>query len=292
MAAKLSLSHAAVRKTLGVHFWLHNLWVSPYCRPHRLLAAKLGWCAPPNFIVIGTQRGGTTSLYNYLLQHPDCRGALSKEVHFFDLNYAKGLTWYLAHFPPRRAADPAFITGEASPYYLFHPQTPPRVAQTLPHVKLIALLRNPIERAYSHYQFKVSQGYEHLPFEEALTLDPAWKLKDQFESDAINWAEYRHYSYLARGIYINQLQRWLAHVAPDRLLILKSEEFFREPARVFSHILDFLGLAHWQPPHFQPYNVGSYAELSDTVRNRLHQFFHPYNERLAHWLNMDLGEWA
>jgi hypothetical protein len=112
----------------------------------------------PNFIIIGSARSGTTSLYNYLVQHPGIAPALRKEVHFFDYNYQRGCSWYQGQFPThpymhymQTIHRQAMITGEASPYYLFHPYVPQRVAQLLPEIKLIALLRNPIERAFSHY---------------------------------------------------------------------------------------------------------------------------------------------
>src|SRR5437868_6286833 len=109
----------------------------------------------PDFIIIGAQKGGTTSLYNYLITHPGIAPIYVKEPHFFDTSFSKGLVWYRSHFPTRLEKYYAqhfhkldFITGEASPYYLFHPLAPERVAKTLPHVKLILVLRNPVDRAY------------------------------------------------------------------------------------------------------------------------------------------------
>src|SRR5690348_6863383 len=129
----------------------------------------------PDFLVIGTQRGGTTSLYHYLQAHESIAPSSIKEIHFFDRKYARGLAWYRGHFPTgaekwyaQRLRRQAFVTGEASPVYLFHPHVPARVKQALPAVKLIVLLRNPVDRAYSQYYHAVELGLETRPFEEAI----------------------------------------------------------------------------------------------------------------------------
>ena len=125
----------------------------------------------PDFLIIGTQRGGTTSLYHYLQAHPCIRPASTKEVHFFDTKFHKGLAWYRGHFPTRieqssvnRLHGHSLMTGEATALYLFHPHAPKRVAKALPFVKLIVLLRNPVDRALSHYYHAIKHGYETLSF--------------------------------------------------------------------------------------------------------------------------------
>src|SRR5229473_3108964 len=133
----------------------------------------------PDFVIIGTQRGGTTSLYNYLAEHPSIGAASIKEVHFFDTShYKQGLAWYRAHFPPfvqkyytQHVQKQAFITGEASPYYLFHPFAARRMANSLPHVKLIVMLRNPVDRAYSHFYHELEGGHETLPKGTVLDIE-------------------------------------------------------------------------------------------------------------------------
>ena len=119
----------------------------------------------PNFLIIGAQRCGTTSLYNYLIQHPQIVPSSKKEVHFFDLNFHLGQSWYEKHFPE---VSDNILTGEASPYYIFHPLCPKRIFDYDPSVKLIVILRNPIDRAYSHYRHIVRLGHEPLKFEDAL----------------------------------------------------------------------------------------------------------------------------
>ncbi len=117
----------------------------------------------PDFLVIGAQRAGSTSLFAQLCAHPGVAAPSHKEIHYFDLQSFRGPRWYRSHFPPV-ASSRGRITGEASPYYLFHPAVPARVAEALPEVRLIALLRDPVARAYSHYQLSVRDGHEHARF--------------------------------------------------------------------------------------------------------------------------------
>src|SRR5919201_3141433 len=129
----------------------------------------------PDFLIIGAQKAGTTALYAYLRWHPGITGPSWKEVSFFDRYYARGEAWYRGNMPSRprqwlaerRNGRPPLV-GEASPSYLFHPLAPERVANLLPRARLIAVLRNPVDRAFSHYQHELSLGREHLSFEEAL----------------------------------------------------------------------------------------------------------------------------
>src|SRR5215213_1565056 len=134
--------------------------------PERIETAHLRQL--PNFIIIGAQRGGTTSLYRYLTEHPSIGAAYRKEVHFFDRHFDKGMAWYLAHFPARGEFP---IVGEASPFYLFHPAVPGRIHAAVPQARFIALLRNPIDRAYSQYHMKSRHDLETLSFEDALAQE-------------------------------------------------------------------------------------------------------------------------
>ena len=124
----------------------------------------------PDFLILGAQRCGTTSLYNYLAQHPSVGPlVLEKGAHYFSTNYDKSLAWYRSHFPmkwraaaERRHGRP-FVTGEGSPYYLFHPLAAQRVAKTLPHVKLLVMLRDPVERAYFAVPPRDGEGFRAPP---------------------------------------------------------------------------------------------------------------------------------
>jgi Sulfotransferase domain len=254
----------------------------------------------PDYLIIGAQRAGTTSLHRYLVQHPGVRTMLrTKGVHFFDVNYGRGMAWYAARFPTRLAARSVarrhgveLRTGEASPYYLFHPHVPGRVAEHLPRVKLIALLRDPVQRAYSHYQHEVARGFETLSFEQAVEAEPA-RLAGETERMAAeplyNSFAHQHHSYLARGRYHEQLAAWRARFADEQLLVLSSERFFREPEATFRRVLDFLGLPAFTPDAFERHNAHDYRQMGAEVRERLVEHFREPNRRLYESLGEDLG---
>jgi hypothetical protein len=254
----------------------------------------------PDYLIIGAQRAGTTSLHRYLIQHPGVRTTLrTKGVHFFDTGYGRGMSWYASRFPTRLTAwyvarrhGVELRTGEASPYYLFHPLVPDRVAEHLPQVKLIALLRDPVQRAYSHYQHEVARGFERLPFEEAIDAEPA-RLAGETERLAAeplyNSFEHQHHSYLARGCYAEQLDRWRARFDDQQLLVLSSERFFREPEAIFARVLDFLELPVFAPGAYEKHNAHEYRQMGDRVRGRLLEHYREPNRRLYESIGDDFG---
>lgn len=244
----------------------------------------------PDFIIIGAQRCGTTSLFNYLARHPQAAPARRKEVHFFDLNYEKGIRWYGEQFPPRRAGQT--LAFEASPYYLFHPQVPKRVRGCVTSAKLIVLLRNPIDRAYSHYHWAVTQRCETMPFETAIEREGE-RLRGERERLLLDGGYYsfphQHFSYRSRGIYIDQLLAWTPAPFPrEQVLVVRSEDLYSNPAPVFRSALDFVGLDAWEPPEYEKHNDLSYQAMSPGVRERLIDFFRPHNQRLYEFLGRDL----
>jgi len=260
--------------------------------------------AMPDFIIIGTQRGGTTSLYHYLLAHPQIAAATKKEVHFFDKKFHRGIAWYRARFPSLIQWDMAetrqsqrFITGEATPYYLFHPHAPARAALVVPKAKLIVLLRNPVDRAYSHYYHKVERGREPLSFEDALAQEET-RTRDEGQRLAADphyySYNYQQYTYLARGIYVDQLQLWMNSFPQEQFFILKSEDFYATPDRKLKEIFLFLGLpdvACVQQQEYKQLNSSTYsqAKMEPEMRKRLLTYFEPYNERLSTLLGRDFG---
>jgi hypothetical protein len=259
----------------------------------------------PDFLIIGTQKGGTTSLYNYLQAHPAIASAARKEVHFFDrrCNLNRGLAWYRGHFPSRvekyyaqHLHGQAFLTGEATPEYLFLPHIPNRVAQVLPHVKLIVLLRHPVDRAYSQYQHAVAEKYETHSFEEAINYQEARIAEER--ANILQDAYYERYTYmqhcyLTRGIYLDQLQRWMSLFPREQFLILKSEEFYADPVVTLKQVLDFLNVpaseSQLRKREYKPYNNNQYAKMDPALRNRLVAFFEPHNAHLYDFLGVNFG---
>lgn len=253
----------------------------------------------PDFLIIGAQRAGTTSLFQYLASHPDVTPSFPKEVHYFTNQYQRGPGWYRSHFPlaawrtavQRRGRRP-LLTGEATPYYLAHPHAAQRVRQDLPDARLIVLLRNPVDRAYSHYQHEVASGIETLTFADALAREgdrlnsELAKIKQDEGYLSFN---YQHFSYLERGIYAEQIARWLEHFGREQLLILCSEEFSAQPARTFKRVIRFLGLRPWEPDCFKRYHQSGARALDAETRARLVAYFSPHNRRLRDNLGIDFG---
>lgn len=252
----------------------------------------------PGFLIIGAAKSGTNSLYQYTVAHPNVGYCLYKEVHFFDSYFAKGVGWYRAHFPLQHrpvyyqlVRRQPFISGEASPYYIFHPSVPERVQKLLPKVKLMAILRNPVDRAYSHYQKNVRRGMEPLSFEEAIQCEEERLrgLEEQMLADQDAFYEnHQLYSYVNRGIYADQLARWLRFYPREQLLMLRAEDLQDQPAEVMDMVFDFLDLPAWRSgKEYRRYAAYDYAGMNVATREQLLAFYRPHNERLADLLKMD-----
>lgn len=244
----------------------------------------------PSFIIIGAQRCGTTSLYDYLSHHPQIIPSPVKELFYFDDYYTRPIEWYKSFFPTEKEREKlerdlvaSVITGEASPSYFFHPYAAKRIKETLPDVKLILVLRDPIERAYSHYNHIKRLNREPLSFEEALekeleriTPDVEKLAKDEnYKADLR-----RDYSYLTRGYYALQLKEWYKHFPKEQLLIIQSEEFYRETPKVYDEIVEYLGLNSYTLPTFEAKNALKYAKMAPETKEKLKAYFAPKNEEL------------
>lgn len=252
----------------------------------------------PTFIIVGGQRCGTNSLYEYLAAHHLVGRALPlPEVHFFDVSFDRGMDWYRGHFPVRfrsvrlrDGAENRLITGESSPYYMFHPLAIRRVADSLPDIKLVVLLRNPVDRAYSHYNHERSRGHEPLSFEEAIELEHE-RLTGEEErivaDDGYRSFNHQHFSYLARGAYADQLERIFASCGRDRVLVLTSEDLFSAPRDTHLKALEFLGLPTLPLARYPKLNPGRYSGLSSALRRRLSDHFADDNQRLSLLLGRD-----
>jgi hypothetical protein len=254
--------------------------------------------ALPDFLIIGTEKGGTTFLYWTLCQHPYVEPATGKELHFFDTDKwsKKSVGWYRSQFPaPAWRDGQRVITGEASPYYLFYPHSARRVAETIPQAKLIALLRNPVDRAYSAYNRQVRSRRESLDFEEALAEEEkrtAGELEKMLSDERYYSSSIRRYAYRSRGIYVDQLQRWHKYFAPNQLLVLKSEDLFADPIGTVESVHEFLNLPKRDMNitlATEKRNRRTFQPMAPATRQRLEQFFEPHNQRLYEYLGVDFG---
>ena len=240
----------------------------------------------PDLVIVGAQRSGTSSLHRWLCSQPGVQPALVKEVQYFDVNYAKGERWYKAHFPVRRDG---IFTFEASPYMLFHPLAPERAVRLLPEqTKFVVLLREPVTRTISQYWHEKHAGFETESLERALELEPD-RLRGTFEAVARgeNSFAHKHFSYVARSEYAPQLRRWREAVAPERLLVLESEQLFGS-SHATDDLLDWLGLPANRAP-FPTVNAAARSrELDDQSVSNLREHFDSANQELFELLGRKL----
>jgi len=239
-----------------------------------MLWSKKAPARMPDFMIIGTQKGGTSTLHNLLSAHPHIYMSNPKELHFFDLNYKKGVPWYADHFAEAAAAQ---HVGESTPYYLFHPGVPALVAKHMPNCKFVVLLRNPVSRAYSHYQMIKKLGFETAPtFEDALAQEAsrvAGEEKKLLADPLYTSFSHQYFSYASRGMYAAQLQRWFKFFKRDQFLVLQSEDFFAQPQAALKKIYQFLGVDEMYPEKFTPLNEGDYAPFSSAeIAKYMHLF--------------------
>lgn len=242
----------------------------------------------PDFAIVGTQRGGTTSLHAYLGAHPQIRLPATKELHYLTDRHHRGREWYLGQFPSPLSAG--HRTGEATPYALFHPLAPARLRSAAPDAKLIVLLRNPVDRAYSHFLMERQRGDEPLDFAAALAAEPARldgeEARMLANPTSVSWP-HKHASYLARGDYAPQLARWFAAFPRQQFLILRSEDLYTQPAETFARVTDFLGLDRSSAASFPIYNRTEGPPLDPTLRRQLIDHFASRNAELATLLGWD-----
>lgn len=261
---------------------------------HHVRRLSCRWRSLPDFLLIGAQRSGTTSLFAYLTSHPQISPPLQKEVHYFDFHFAKSVCWYRAFFPiktlrpPLRRDFDAFTTGEASPFYLFHPTAPSRAHSVVPDARIIVILRDPVRRAYSHFIQSRLKGLEpRESFEAAIE----WELNslDQHHDYDDPDAQIRFRSYLQRGLYAQQLRRWLELYPREQVHLIETERLKTSPEEVLQDLWRFLELSEI-PVHGQKnLNARRYQPLEPAVEERLRQFYGPYNQELRRLIDEDMS---
>ena len=233
----------------------------------------------PNFIIIGTIKGGTSSLYNYICTHPQVLPAIEKEVHFFDTHFNKGIDWYLAHFPAI-PTDKNFLTGEASPNYMYFQNAGKRLFNYFPKTKLIVILRNPIDRVVSHYYMSKRHGQEERSLEEVIAQEKALLKKIENNPKANGKMLEPTKGYLSFSLYVYFLKRWMKFFPREQFLILKSEDLYEEGEATMKQVFNFLELPDYQIKQYRKYCPGSYSPIDETTREALSELFLPHSERL------------
>lgn len=238
----------------------------------------------PNFLIIGESKCGTTSLFNYICENKKVKSPIKKEIHFYDYKYNKGLRYYKSHFPlcEKEQASSKIITGEATPYYFAHPKAFYRIKETLPNVKLILMLRNPVDRAISSYYNQNRIGLENIPnFNTAISFEKERTYGTEnaiFETNDFNF-NHKYYSYLNRGIYYKNLERYLTLFSKEQILIIEFEEFFSDIITQYKKVIDFLDLEE-QTIVNHIYNKGKYKKIDKNTRSKLIDYYKTYNKKL------------
>lgn len=231
----------------------------------------------PQFLGLGTQKGGTTTLQRLLEQHPQVWLSPSKELHFFSLHYGLGEMWYRQQFAPAAVNQRC---GDITPYYLFHPQAPARIAGLLPAVKMIVLLRDPVDRCLSQYFHSRRLGLEPLPLDQALAVE---EQRLEGAEAVLRAPDGRHrshqeHSYLARSRYEQQLERYEQSFGREQFLLLRSEDLFEDGYTVWRCVQVFLDLKPVPfPDAVAPANAGRGEAMAvpDAVCQRLRQQLQP-----------------
>jgi hypothetical protein len=251
--------------------------------------ATARWRGLPDFLVIGAQKAGTTALYAYLRWHPEISGPFWKEVSFFDRHWWRGEAWYRGQLPLRTDGK---LVGEASPSYVFHPLAPERVYALVPAVRLILLVREPAERAYSHYQHEVALGREPLSFEDALEAESERlagqvdRLRADPRAFSRSWWDH---AYVARGLYADQIERWLEFFPRDQILVLTTDELGMRPAETYASVLAFVGSSPHELASYPRVFDRDYPPMRPETRAALEARFTEPNRRLERLLDRPLG---
>lgn len=230
----------------------------------------------PDFLILGAAKAGTTSLFYYLSQHPNISMPnRKKEVHYFDVNYNRGIDWYRNHFPQSNkrnlgATGVRNICFEASPSYMIYPPALERIKKDIPSVKLIVLLRDPVERAYSHYRHNVRRGRENLSFKEALEAEkertsikstPPAKL--EFETIS---PDYRHFSYIQTSLYAKKIKNIFEIFDKESVILIKSRDLLLNPRSITESVFHFLAVDYLEKNiDFSQKNIGISAKLENEI---------------------------
>ncbi len=257
---------------------------------HAFRVATSRWRKLPDFIIIGTQKGGTTSLFACLKQHPEVAMSRQKEAHFFNTHFEKGLIWYKRFFPFKNSKK---IAGEVTPCYMYHPQAAERMKAILPNVKLIVMLRNPIDRAYSGYIMGREFGWDDTEtFEAALEQEEHYKiLKIKTLQDNPKYyseAQDRLF-YLERSKYYSQLKLWFKYFKREQFLFIKSENFFKNPKNELTKVYDFLSITRLYPEDLKPRNARNYDAILPETATQLDSYFKKENEQLIELLGEEFS---
>ena len=247
-----------------------------------------GFRSLPKFFVIGGVRCGTTSLYHYLGQHNCIKQAAYDELGYFDDNFHLGLNWYRSLFPTKFMQKKIenqykkFLTYDVTPFYIYNPLVVDRIFKFSPNVKIIAALRNPIDRAYSNFNNRLQQlndtktTFEDMVDNEIKIIEK----KEKYAKDDSFLVNTFYELDLAKGFYAEQLRLWFEKFPKKNILLISSEDLSTDTNRIISEIFEFLEVPKQEISDLTKQNKIKYPKMRDSTREILIDFFKPYNEKL------------
>ena len=251
----------------------------------RKIKAGLHIGSKPDFLIIGAQKAGTTSLFNYLVKYGDnFISPIRKELYYFTENDFRSINSYHANFPIFKGTK---VTGEATPDYLFYHKTPKTVHAYNPNLKIVIMLRNPTERAYSQYTHQnytdKTKACDPLSFSDAIRKEES---RYHIDENTKFYHEYKYYSYKKRGIYIEQINNWLKYFNRDQVHIIFLEELEDDFENQILLLMEFLGIKkNSRQFENKVYNQGPKSKINSSDKQYLDDFFKPYNKDLFELLN-------
>ena len=234
----------------------------------------------PDFIISGTVRSGTTSLYYNICEHPSVLPADYDEIGFFDSNYHLGINWYRSMFPTEKEMERVkketnfAITGEDTPFYFWKKEAAERILKDIPNSKIIIIFRNPVDRAYSNYQLGIRKKTETLSFEDAIDEEMNFLEKHSFRESVD-----RRRSYLSKGFYENQIKIWFNVFPRVKIHILSTEDMQKNPEKTLLKIFQFLVIPNYTLKNPQKQKSSEYKKMDEKTRKILLDFYKPHNEK-------------
>ena len=277
-----------------------KLWLlsNPKFNPYKFSLKKFyrnltsGSRVLPDFIIIGAGRAGTTALYTYLIQHPSIITASTDndapvaDLHFFEYMISDKISWYKSHFP--RKSKNSFVTGEFTSTYMYHKNVPERIFNLIPKIKLIVILRNPIDKAYSTYNQQSHFNEVTSSFEETIKAEFARidliKNHIEYTNNNPNFDNYVEYNIIRHGIYFNYLEKWLKIFPKKQIFVVDSNELENFPQQTLNKVFEFLNLSPHEIPNLAKVNVGKYSPMTESTRESLIEFYKPHNAKLNNLL--------
>ena len=270
-------------------WFLENPEFNPYTfsfgKLYRKLTSKFRTL--PYFIIIGVGRAGTTALYSYLIQHPSIHPALNddnklaSDIHFFEYMISDDIQWYRSHFPILSSKQ---ITGEFTSTYIYHPDVPKRIFNLLPQIKLIVILRNPIDKAYSTYYQQFRYGECSTTFEETIEAEfqrmNLLKKFPEINSSNPDFSNSVAHNIIRHGIYADYLENWLNIFNKDQLLILNADDLKQYTEKTLEHVFNFLNVSNHNIKNTSKISARKYPSMDNSTRKKLIDFYKPHNQRL------------